>query len=204
MRPGAPVVSCGVEAVYFESAQGFRGWLAEHHASATELWVGFYKAGSGRRNMTWPESVDQALCHGWIDGIRKRVDDDRFVIRFTPRKRGSIWSAVNVKRMGELIQQGCVHPAGLAVFEARDHTRTDQYSYEQRRAGLDADSEAQLKANERAWAFWRAQPPSYRRTAGWWVISAKREETRRSRLASLIADCAAGRKLKQMSYGQEK
>jgi uncharacterized protein YdeI (YjbR/CyaY-like superfamily) len=178
---------------FFATPADFHAWLAANHDKATELLVGFYKVGSGRPSMTWPESVDQALCYGWIDGIRRRVDDESYTIRFTPRRRGSTWSLVNTRRALELIEQGLMQPAGLAAFEARDAARTAEYSYENRPQGLDAPYEAQFHGSPAAWAYWEAQPAHYRRGAAHWVMSAKREETRQKRLATLIEDSAAGR-----------
>jgi uncharacterized protein YdeI (YjbR/CyaY-like superfamily) len=178
---------------FFAAPADFRDWLAANHDKADELLVGFYKVGSGRPSMTWPESVDQALCYGWIDGIRRRVDDESYTIRFTPRRRGSTWSLVNTRRALELIEQGLMQPAGLAAFEARDEARTAEYSYENRPQGLDEPYEAQFRDNPAAWAYWEAQPAHYRRGAAHWVMSAKREETRQKRLATLIEDSAAGR-----------
>ena len=179
--------------VFFESPADFRVWLAANHAAAAELLVGYYKKGTGRPSMTWPESVDQALCFGWIDGVRRRIDDESYLIRFTPRRRGSNWSLVNTKRALELIEEGLMQPAGLAAFETRDPARTDEYSYESRSQGLDEAYEAEFRADAAAWAYWEAQPPHYRQGASHWVLSAKREETRQKRLATLIADSAAGR-----------
>jgi uncharacterized protein YdeI (YjbR/CyaY-like superfamily) len=182
-----------MEPNFFPTPADFRAWLEANHATATELLVGFYKVGSGRPSITWPESVDQALCYGWIDGIRRRVDDQSYTIRFTPRRRGSTWSLVNTRRAMELIEQGLMQPAGLAAFEARDPARTAEYSYENRPEGLEATYEAQFRANPAAWTYWEAQPAHYRRGSAHWVMSAKREETRRRRLAILIADSAARR-----------
>jgi len=183
-----------MEPTFFATPDEFRAWLQEHHATASELLVGFHKKDSGRPSITWPRAVDQALCFGWIDGVRRRIDDASYSIRFTPRKARSTWSAVNVRRVGELTAEGLMHPAGLAAFERRSAARTAIYSYEQRRgAELDAERERRFRANERAWAWFEAQPPSYRRTATHWVISAKRAETRERRLERLIADSAAGR-----------
>lgn len=179
--------------VFFPSPADFRAWLDANHATAAELLVGYYKVGTGRASMTWPESVDQALCYGWIDGVRRRIDDESYMIRFTPRRRGSNWSLVNIRRALELIEQGLMQPAGLAAFEARSLARTDEYSYESRPQGLDEAYEAEFRAAAAAWAYWEAQPPHYRKGAAHWVMSAKREETRRKRLATLIADSAAGR-----------
>jgi uncharacterized protein YdeI (YjbR/CyaY-like superfamily) len=183
-----------VDPAFFATPEEFRAWLAEHHETERELLVGFHKKGSGRPSITWPESVDQALCFGWIDGVRRRVDDDSYTIRFTPRKARSTWSAVNVKRMKELVEAELVAPAGVAAFERRADDRTAIYSYEQRKAAqLEPEQEQRFKADGRAWAFFEAQPPSYRRAATHWVTSAKREETRERRLTQLIEHSSAGR-----------
>jgi uncharacterized protein YdeI (YjbR/CyaY-like superfamily) len=177
---------------FYATPDEWRAWLEEHHAGEREQWVGFHKRRSGRPSMTWPESVDQALCFGWIDGVRKRVDDESYKIRFTPRKRASRWSRVNVERVAELTEAGLMRPSGVAAFEAR--TEEGTYSYEQREAAaFDADRERRLRGNAAAWAFFSAQPPWYRRTATHWVMSAKREETRDRRLSRLVEDSAAGR-----------
>jgi uncharacterized protein YdeI (YjbR/CyaY-like superfamily) len=178
---------------FFPTPADFRAWLAANHDTATELLVGFYKKGSGRPSITWPESVDQALCFGWIDGIRRRVDDESYTIRFTPRRKGSTWSLVNTKRALELIEQGLMQPTGLAAFEARDAVKDEHYSYERRSAVLDESYEAEFRANVAAWAYWEAQPTHYRKGASHWVMSAKRENTRQKRLAKLIADSESGR-----------
>ena len=177
---------------FYAAPEEWRAWLDAHHEDGREHWVGFHKVGSGRPSITWPEAVDQALCFGWIDGVRRRVDETSYMIRFTPRKPTSRWSMVNVRRVGELREAGLMRPAGLAAFEAR--TETGTYSYEQRdAAAFDAEREERLRANAAAWEHWSAQPPWYRRTATHWVMSAKREETRDRRLARLIEDSAAGR-----------
>jgi uncharacterized protein YdeI (YjbR/CyaY-like superfamily) len=189
-----------VEARFFATPDDFRAWLAEHHETETELLVGFYKKGTGRPSITWPESVDQALCFGWIDGVRRRLDEASYSIRFTPRKARSTWSAVNVKRMEELVEQGLAAPAGVAAFERRAEDRTAIYAYEQRRAArLDPDQQRRLRANERAWAFFEAQPPSYQRTATHWVTSAKKPETRERRLAQLIEHSEAQRTIPRLT-----
>lgn len=175
-----------MDATFFESSAAFRAWLELHHAMAQELWVGFYKKSSGRPSITWPESVDQALCFGWIDSIRKSIDAISYVQRFTPRRPGSNWSAVNIGRVAELAQLGLMHPAGLAAFEARSEHRSEVYSYEEGRTGLDPAYQTLLRANPRAWDYFQAQAPWYRRTACHWVMSAKQEPTRLRRLASLI------------------
>lgn len=185
---------------FFATPAEFRAWLEEHHAAATELLVGFHKKGSGRPSITWPESVDQALCFGWIDGVRRRIDDESYTIRFTPRKARSTWSAVNVRRVAELTAQGRMRPAGLAAFERRSGDRTGIYSYEQRRqAALGEEHERRFRENAKAWEWFQSQPPWYRRAAAWWVISPKRDDTRERRLATLIEDSAAGRPVKPLT-----
>jgi uncharacterized protein YdeI (YjbR/CyaY-like superfamily) len=181
---------------FFSSLSAWRAWLAEHHDEAGELWVGFYKRESGKPSITWPEAVDGALCFGWIDGIRKSIDDVRYKIRFTPRNARSIWSAINVKRATELSAQGLMHAAGLAAFHQRDGNRSEIYSYEQRKAArLPAAYERTFRRNAAAWKFFQTQPPGYRRICSWWVISAKKEETRAKRLAALIDHSGHQRRL---------
>ena len=181
-----------MDARFFGSPEEWRAWLEEHHDREAELLVGYHKRGTGRTSMTWAESVDEALCFGWIDGVRRRIDDERYSIRFTPRRPRSRWSAVNVARVAELTAAGRMRPAGLAAFEAR--TEEGTYSYEQQReAVLDEERERRLRAVPAAWAFWSAQPPWYRRATTHWVMSAKREATRDRRLAQLIENSAAGR-----------
>lgn len=181
-----------MEPTFFPTPAAFRRWLMQHHRTATELWVGFYKKGSGRPSITWPESVDEALCFGWIDGIRKSLDAGSYVIRFTPRRKGSIWSTVNVRKVEALIREKRMQPAGLAVWEARNPERSGLYSFEREAASMTPAETKQFKASKAAWTFWEAQPPGYRKTATHWLVSAKREETRAKRLATLIADSAAG------------
>jgi len=183
------------ETRFFETSDAFRAWLDQNHDAADELWVGFYKKATGRPSITWPESVDEAICFGWIDGIRRSIDDESYRIRFTPRRRGSIWSTVNIRRAGELIDAGRMRPPGLAAFERRREDLERRYSFEQGDVSLGDEFEAELRANEKAWAFFQSQPPSYRRTATWWVVSARREETRRRRLATLIADSEADQRI---------
>ena len=185
---------------FFATSEEFRAWLEQHHDTATELWVGLYKKRSGRPSITWPEAVDEALCVGWIDGVRKRIDDVSYAIRFTPRKPRSTWSAVNIARVAELARLGRMQPAGLQAFERRAPERVGIYSYEQRKTvELDGAAEKTFRANKKAWAFFQAQPPGYRQTAIWWVVSAKKEETRRTRLATLIDDSAHGRTIRQLT-----
>jgi uncharacterized protein YdeI (YjbR/CyaY-like superfamily) len=179
---------------FFSTPSEFRTWLEANHDKSSELLVGFYRKGSGRPSLTWPEAVDQALCFGWIDGVRKGIDDVSYTIRFTPRKARSNWSAVNVKRVGQLTNLGLMHPAGLAAFERRTEDRSGLYSYEQRHlAKLDEAQERRFRANTRGWDFFQEQPAGYRKAAVWWVVSAKREETRLRRLTQLIKDSARGR-----------
>jgi uncharacterized protein YdeI (YjbR/CyaY-like superfamily) len=183
-----------MEPTFFATPEDFRAWLKEHHENETELLVGFHKKGSGRPSITWPESVDQALCFGWIDGVRRSIDGERYSIRFAPRKRRSTWSAVNVKRVGELEAEGLMRPAGRAAFERRHEDRTGIYSHERREAAaFDAEQERAFRADERAWAWFQDQPPYYRRAATYWVVSAKKPETRERRLRKLIDDSGAGR-----------
>jgi uncharacterized protein YdeI (YjbR/CyaY-like superfamily) len=185
-----------VEPTFFATPGELRAWLEAHHQGETELLVGFYKKGSGRPSITWPESVDEALCFGWIDGVRRSLGDEAYTIRFTPRTKRSFWSNVNVRRAGELIAEGRMRPAGLAAFEARSGERSGVYSFEQDEVAFDAAQARRFQADAKAWDFFQAQPPWYRRTATWWVISAKKEETRAKRLATLIEDSAAGRPIK--------
>ena len=189
-----------MEPIFFETPADFRAWLEEHHADRSELLVGFHRKGTGRPTLTWPESVDQALCFGWIDGVRRSLDEHSYTIRFTPRKARSTWSAINIRRAGELIEAGLMNPAGLAAFERRSDHRSRIYAYEQRKqAKLDPAAEKEFRANRRAWAFFSDQAPWYRRNATYWVISAKKEETRRKRLQTLIEDSAAGRTLRHLT-----
>jgi uncharacterized protein YdeI (YjbR/CyaY-like superfamily) len=182
--------------IFFSSPAGFRDWLERNASAATELKVGFYKVGSGLPSMTWPESVDEALCVGWIDGIRKRIDGLAYQIRFTPRKRGSIWSTVNIKRVEALIAEGRMKPAGLAAFEQRIERNSSVYAYEQEGSlNLTPGELKTFKKNKGAWACFEKAAPSYRRTMIYWVVSPKQEATRARRLAKLIESCAAGVRL---------
>jgi uncharacterized protein YdeI (YjbR/CyaY-like superfamily) len=187
--------AAGLKPVFFAEPSEFRAWLEKHHGREQELFVGFYKKGTGRPSITWPEAVDEALCFGWIDGVRKSLGEDSYRIRFTPRKPGSTWSAVNVGRVEELTRLGRMRPAGLAAFEKRTEAKTGTYAYEQKEdAALEKAEEKQFRANKPAWEFFQSQPPWYRRTAIWRVVSAKKEETRKSRLAKLIEESAQGRR----------
>ena len=184
------------DAVFFATPAEFRAWLERHHESERELWVGYHRKATGRPTLSWQESVAEALCFGWIDGIRKKLDDERYAIRFTPRKPGSNWSAVNVATMERLIPEGRVHPAGLRAWEARTAARTGIYAYEQRAlAALAPAEERQFRKHREAWAYWQTCPPGYRKLMTWWVVSAKRPETRAKRLAELMALCAEGKRM---------
>jgi uncharacterized protein YdeI (YjbR/CyaY-like superfamily) len=183
---------------FFKSAAEFRGWLDKHHAIEGELLVGFYKKATGGA-IRYREALDEALCFGWIDGVRKRIDAEAYTIRFTPRKPGSVWSAINIQRVQELISRGRMKPAGLRAFEERDERKTRQYSYEREHVRLDAALEAILRANRKASSFFDAQPPGYRRIVTFWVMSAKREETRARRLARVIEVSAMGSRIDFLS-----
>ncbi len=185
--------------VFFASPSAFRRWLAKNHKSATEFLVGFHKKATGKPTLTWPESVEEALCYGWIDGMRRSLGDDAYVIRFTPRRRGSRWSLVNVRNVERLIAEGRMQPAGLAAFEARTDGKTGSYSFEQRTAAvLPPADEARFRRNREAWAFWQSLPAGYRKTATWLVVSAKRADTREKRLQALIDHSAQGERIPQL------
>jgi uncharacterized protein YdeI (YjbR/CyaY-like superfamily) len=183
-----------LKATFFATPETFRAWLEENHETATELLVGFHKTGSDKPSMTWPESVEQALCFGWIDGVRRSLDDTSYTIRFTPRRPSSTWSRVNLDKVEELKRRGLMRPAGLRAYDERREAKTGIYSHEQREAAeLPTEYEARLRANTAAWQDWTARPPSYRKAAVWWVVSAKKVETRERRLARLIEDSEQGR-----------
>jgi uncharacterized protein YdeI (YjbR/CyaY-like superfamily) len=188
-----------VDPIFFETPAEFRAWLEAHHETATEFWVGFYKKASGKSSMTWSEAVDQALCFGWIDGVRRSVGGDGYANRFTPRKPRSNWSNVNIAKVEALTAQGLMMPAGLRAFEQRDAARSGVYSFERRPEALPPEYEARFKERPAAWDFYQRQPPGYRRLTTHWVTSAKREETRVKRLAMLIKDSANGRRIAQLT-----
>lgn len=183
---------------FFATPAVFGAWLRKHHANETELLVGFHKKQSGKPSMTWPESVDEALCFGWIDGVRRAFDADSYTIRFTPRKTRSIWSDVNTKKALALIETGRMQPKGLEAFEARDEQRAGIYAFERKAAALSDAEVARFRKKAKAWAFWESQPAGYRRTAAHWVASAKRAETRARRFATLLEDSAAGLRIGQL------
>ena len=183
---------------FFATPKELRAWFEKNHATASELWLGYHLKRSRRPSVTWKEVVDQELCFGWIDSVRYSMDGDRAAQRLTPRRARSVWSSINVKRFRELEAMGLVHPAGRAAFERRDEARSGIYSYENRSRGFDAAAETQFRKHKRAWKFFEAQPPSYRKTAAFWVVSAKQEETRKRRLARLIEHSQNGERLPQL------
>lgn len=188
------------EPVFFAAPADFRAWLDEHREQLQEVWVGFYKKGTGRPSITWPEAVDEALCCGWIDGLRKSIDDESYMIRFTPRKPRSIWSAVNIERVKELTAAGRMQPAGIAAYEKRSEEKSRIYAYEQKEASsLDEADEALLRANAKAWDFFQKQPAGYRKLAVHWIVSAKKDDTKRKRLEELIRDSEEGRTVKRFT-----
>lgn len=172
--------------IFFATPAELRAWFVANHDSAAELWIGYHRKHTGRPSVAWQDLVDQELCFGWIDSVRYSLDGDRSAQRVTPRRKRSVWSAINIRRFGELEALGLVHPAGRAAFERRDEARSAIYSYENRSRGLDAAGEASFRNHRGAWKFFESQPPSYRKSAAFWVVSAKREETRRRRLSVLI------------------
>ena len=181
---------------YFRTPAEFRAWLREHHDTEAELWVGFYKKGSGTPSITWSEAVDEALCYGWVDSIRRSVDDQRYTNRFTPRKPSSNWSEVNIRRVEELTRRRRMRAPGRKAFEARQPKKTGTYSYEQRYdVRLPPDLDRRFRASKNAWAWFREQPAGYRSTALYWVMSAKTQETRERRLTTLIKDSSKGRRV---------
>jgi uncharacterized protein YdeI (YjbR/CyaY-like superfamily) len=187
-----------VNPIYFASAEEFRAWLEDNHATEREVYVGYYKKATGIPSLVWSEAVDEALCYGWIDGIVRRVDDERHMQRFTPRKPSSTWSAINIEKVAKLRSEGRMRPAGEAAFARRRDDKSAIYSYEQREnPELEPAQEARFRANAPAWKWFASRPPSYRRVALYWVVSGKRAETRERRLTQLIEDSAAGRELKQ-------
>jgi len=186
-------------AVRFTSAAGFRRWLERHHSSVTELTVAFWNKTAGRPGLTYSDALDEALCFGWIDGIRHKVDEHSYTIRFTPRQRRSQWSLVNLRRVEALLTAGRMASPGLVAHEARDPARVARGSYEQKTVVLPPELAHRFAAETAAWNFFATQAPYYRRVATWWVVSAKREDTRLRRLATLIADSAAGRQIAQLT-----
>ena len=195
-RPLRGLLSISVTPKFFKTPAAFSKWLAANHAKSKELWVGFHKKSSAKPSIDWPESVDEALCFGWIDGIRKNVDAESYKIRFTPRKPASIWSAVNIRNVERLLKEKRMQPAGLKAYAARKENRSGIYSYEQRSTELVEPYLGKLKRNKAAWRFFQAQPPGYRKIMNWWVVSAKQEATRLKRIEKLIEESAQGRRMR--------
>lgn len=192
------------QVIVFPDRAAMRDWLEQHHDTDAEAWVGLYRKGASNTAISYAEAVEIGLAFGWIDGISYGIDDELRAQRFTPRRPGSTWSEVNVARMQRLIDAGEAHPAGIAAFEARTAARTGVYSYENAFRELPPAYESRLRAHDGAWHYWLAQPPSYRRMATWWVLSARQQATRDRRLATLIDDCAAGRWIKSAAYGRDR
>ncbi len=188
------------QAKFFQSPDRFRKWLESNRASAQEIWIGFYKKSARKKGITYSEALDQALCYGWIDAVVIRIDEKRWMKRFTPRKPGSIWSLINIKRAKELTELGLMTPSGLRVFNARLKEKSGIYAYEQKDAELAGDYERKLKANEKAWDYFQAQAPSYRKTVIHWIMRAKKEETRLRRLNELIKGSERGLRMDQFTY----
>ena len=185
-----------MEPVFFAAPEDFRAWLERNHDTATELWIGYYKKGVPRASMTYLEAVEEALCFGWIDGQARRISDEVAGQRFTPRRNGSSWNAINIAKMAVLDAAGRLHPAGRRVFEERDRRKDASYSYERPARELPPEWVERLRADAAAWRYWQAETPSYRRTATHWVLSAKRAETQERRFSTLVTDSGAGRRVK--------
>ncbi|HSH64652.1 MAG TPA: YdeI/OmpD-associated family protein [Bacteroidia bacterium] len=189
-----------MEPVFFSNQLKFREWLKKNHHRKKELLVGFYKVTSGIESITWPQSVDEALCYGWIDGVRKSIDDTSYTIRFTPRKSNSIWSAINIKKMEELKKKGLMQTAGLEAYKHRKQSKSAIYTYEREPIQLDKEFEKKFKTNKAAWKYFQSKAPSYKKSAIDWVMRAKQEATRIKRLETLIRDSEAGQKIKPLNY----
>ena len=184
-----------MQANFFPGASAFRKWLEKNHQNEKEIIVGYYKVATGKPSMTWSESVDQALCFGWIDGIRRSIDGESYCIRFTPRRPGSTWSAVNIAKAEELIRKGLMKPAGLLLYKIRKEEKSELYSYENRPAKLPSQFESKFRANKESWNFFTSQPPSYQKTRIFWIMSARQEATKLARLEKLMAACIQGKRL---------
>jgi uncharacterized protein YdeI (YjbR/CyaY-like superfamily) len=189
---------------FFEKQSHFKKWFEKNHLKEKELLVGFYKVGSVKPSITWGQSVDEALCFGWIDGVRRSIDNDSYSIRFTPRKAKSIWSAVNIGKVEEFTKKGLMRPGGLAAFQKREEAKSKIYSYENEPVQLDAKFEKKLKANKMAWTFFQSQPPSYQNPVINWLMTAKQDATKLKRFEELLKDSEAGQKIKRYRYGTKK
>lgn len=189
--------------IFFANQSDFRKWLEKNHDKEKELFVGYYKIASGKPSLTWSQSVDEAICFGWIDGIRRSIDSESYMIRFTPRKITSNWSEVNLKKVEMLTKLGMMTPAGIKIFKNRKRANTKQYSYENGSYKLDEKFAKRFRSNKKAWKFFSAQAPSYQKVTIKWVVTAKREETRLTRLQTLITDSEAGRRINAMSYNKK-
>ena len=189
---------------FFPTPEDFRKWLAENHDKATELWVGYYKKATKIPSIDWSQSVDQALCYGWIDGIRKSIDEKSYKIRFTPRRPKSIWSTVNIKKIAELTEKGLMMPAGIAIWEKRKEKKSEVYAYEQEKPDLSEEYKAKIKENEKAWTYFESLSPYYKKASVWYIMSAKREETRQKRLNLLIECSAEGLKIPHLRKPKKK
>ena len=188
--------------LFFQNQSAFRDWLLLNHENKTELWVGYYKKHTGKPSLTWPQSVDEGLCFGWIDGLRKSIDASRYMIRFTPRNPNSHWSHVNSERIKKLTKLGLVVPAGLAAYAKRTAKNTGMTAYEQAKVSLDKHYEKQILGNKKAWAYYSSLPPSTRKRYGWWIMNAKLEATRQRRIAVLIESSEKGEIIPAMAWGK--
>lgn len=192
-----------IEPLFFKIPGELRKWFVKNHSSQTELLVGFYKIGSGKQSITWSESVDQAICFGWIDGVRKSIDEHRYMIRFTPRKPKSIWSAVNIKKVEALSKLGQMEPPGVLAFEKRKEANSKIYSFEQEHVALSKEFLKIFKGNKAAWKYFQSQAPSYQKAASWWIISPKQEQTRLKRLNELMERSASGLRAKHLIWSSK-
>lgn len=189
---------------FFPTSKSLRKWFEKNHNKEKELWIGFYKVSTGKPSVTWSQSVDEALCFGWIDGIRKSIDEESYCIRFTPRNPKSNWSAVNIQKVECLTQLGLMKPQGLKAFGFREDKKSRVYSYENLSVSFNSSFKKKFKANKKAWQYFVSTSPSYQKITTRWVMSAKQEATRLKRLEELIRDCAEGKKIKAMNYGNKK
>lgn len=189
--------------LFFAKQSDLRRWFESNFDKATEVYIGFYKVSTGIPSITWSQSVDEALCFGWIDGIRKSLDEESYSIRFTPRRAKSIWSAVNIKKVEKLLREGLMKPAGIEIFEKREKKNSNIYSFEKGAVKFSKEFERKFKSNKKAWNFFQQQVPSYKKPAINWVMSAKQEATRKRRLDTLVNDSEAGQKIKPLNYGKK-